>query len=364
MIENNNEISMKIGIVSPTYNVFGGGQIYIEKLNEYFNGMNVQSFIYSADELINSSVLIERIDGWPRLVRNVYKVAEKLKKDGVTHVVLNDINLSMLSFVFSFFGIKVFPLIHMEIENTSSDNLIVKSFLPKVRSFFVNFKSDVIFNVNKSNEVFLRKDKTVFTPNFISSVEDVGGVEEDLNRQYDLIFVGRLDVEKQVDRLIEFILFAKKNKNKIFKLLIVGDGALKEKLILHVKKMMLENEIDFAGHVPYSKVGELYCKAKVLVLSSKTEGFPTVCLEAAKKKVPSILPMVGSCVYLSENYKNIKVVDFDFASRKAEDVYEECFTKIDELINLEISCSEYSNFLKDFSLNNVGDVFLRNLMDA
>ena len=96
----------------------------------------------------------------------------------------------------------------------------------------------------------------------------------------DIVFgyVGRLSKEKDAINLLQAVNFLKERSKKNFKLIIVGDGPERNNLIDFVNTHKLDDIIVFVGEksdvVPYLSIID------ILVLPSKTEGLPTVLLEA------------------------------------------------------------------------------------
>ncbi|WP_439744178.1 glycosyltransferase family 4 protein [Bacillus pseudomycoides] len=75
------------------------------------------------------------------------------------------------------------------------------------------------------------------------------------------------------------------------KVLLVGDGPIKEELKEAVRQKGLEDKVLFLGH--RSDVKELYASADINLLTSYSESFPLVLLEAANQRLTSIATNVG-----------------------------------------------------------------------
>ena len=113
--------------------------------------------------------------------------------------------------------------------------------------------------------------------------EKIGIKKEDIN----LIFVGRLGLEKSVDFLIN------NHKNIVKKhpncnLIIIGDGPERENLEKLVKKNKLENKVFFTGKVPLSDIGMYYHLGSIFVTASKTETQGLTVLEAIAASLPVV----------------------------------------------------------------------------
>jgi len=68
------------------------------------------------------------------------------------------------------------------------------------------------------------------------------------------------------------------------KLLLAGDGPLRPELEALVQTLRLSHKIIFLGNYP--RMEEIYSALDLLILPSKSEGFPLVCLEALAYGVP------------------------------------------------------------------------------
>lgn len=96
--------------------------------------------------------------------------------------------------------------------------------------------------------------------------------------------VGRLTDEKGYDMLLEtWKLFEEKNKE--WKLLIIGDGEKKDKLLKLKEQLKIKN-VYFVGKV--NNVENYYKNSSCYILSSRNEGFPMVILEAESFGLPII----------------------------------------------------------------------------
>ncbi|WP_297121725.1 glycosyltransferase [uncultured Enterobacter sp.] len=100
-----------------------------------------------------------------------------------------------------------------------------------------------------------------------------------------IITVSTLTSRKRVDRTIYAFKKIIKNDPEL-KLVILGDGELRLKLNDDVKKLGMENDVIFLGFQPnpYYYIS----KAKLLMLTSDSEGLPTVLIESLILGVPVV----------------------------------------------------------------------------
>ncbi len=172
----------------------------------------------------------------------------------------------------------IYSSIHSENKITALITFIMKL-------LFYNFTDGIITNSkgsskSLSNLVFDKK-KIIFIYNpYLSKIN-----HKRFKKQKIILNIARLRKQKDHDTLIKaFDIFSKQNPD--YKLLILGHGNLKNKLILLAKKLKIENRIIFKGWVkktdPYLK------KSKIFVLSSVYEGLGNVLIDAINYDIPCI----------------------------------------------------------------------------
>jgi D-inositol-3-phosphate glycosyltransferase len=121
-----------------------------------------------------------------------------------------------------------------------------------------------------------------------------------------LLYVGRLDPLKGVDRLITALSFLDHRQN--LRLLIVGgDGsetAEFRSLQELTQNLGLENSVTFTGRVDHNDLPHYYSAADMLVLPSHTESFGLVGLEALACGTPVISTRVGAMDQIIRSNEN------------------------------------------------------------
>ncbi|MEM2873662.1 MAG: glycosyltransferase family 4 protein [Nitrososphaerales archaeon] len=116
-----------------------------------------------------------------------------------------------------------------------------------------------------------------------------------------ILFVGRLVNEKGVHVLINAMpkVLARVNA----KLVIVGEGGMKDFLKVQVNNMRLAHKIFFTGFLDEQSVRFLYQCADVCVVPSLYEPFGIVALEAMAAKVPVVVSDTGGLSEIVEHDK-------------------------------------------------------------
>ena len=147
----------------------------------------------------------------------------------------------------------------------------------------------------EAGKVVFGSAKVTIVPNAIktkefkynSALRTVVRNELNLNdNQIVLGMVGRLSDEKNVDFAIDIVKRMLQEDNK-YKLIIVGDGVLRDKLEEKVKRLGILGSVRFLGQM--SDVKRLYQAFDIFLLPSKFEGFPISALEAISAGLPIVL---------------------------------------------------------------------------
>ena len=114
--------------------------------------------------------------------------------------------------------------------------------------------------------------------------------KKEFKKPYRFVFVGRLDDDKGVQRIIDA--FRSIELGDVESIDFIGDGP---KFNHYVKEsLFLEDKVHFHGFLNSEKVHERLQKAHFLLLASKAEGFPKVIAEAACYGTIPIVTNVGS----------------------------------------------------------------------
>ena len=101
-------------------------------------------------------------------------------------------------------------------------------------------------------------------------------------KPYTILFVGRLEPQKNIFNLVKAVGMLKKQIN----LKIIGDGSLRNQLILQVKKSNIT--LKYIKNIRHSLMPKIYQQADLFILPSIKEGSPKVLLEAMASGLPCI----------------------------------------------------------------------------
>lgn len=147
------------------------------------------------------------------------------------------------------------------------------------------FADGYIFQTKHAASFFSKKiqDKGIVLPNPLDLTrlpEPYKGIKDKI-----VVGVGRLEEQKNFKLLIDaFSVFYLKNND--YRLVIYGEGKLREELIAYAKTKLPDAVFSFPGCV--SNLPEHIARASMFVLSSNFEGMPNALIEAMALGIPSI----------------------------------------------------------------------------
>lgn len=141
----------------------------------------------------------------------------------------------------------------------------------------INYYDAFVVLTNEDREQWIKyvKRPIIVIPNFI-----IGGNTKSSLSNKIVVAVGNLDVVKGFDRLISAWSLIS-HDNPEWNLHIYGCGYLKDALLKQIISMGVENTVTI--HPPTKNIAAVYESSSIFVLSSRSEGFPMVLLEAMDK---------------------------------------------------------------------------------
>jgi len=113
------------------------------------------------------------------------------------------------------------------------------------------------------------------------------------------IYVGRLVSRKRVHLLLK-LAKALNNLVKDFKILVVGDGYLRQRLEERISSLGLNQRVVLLGNVPEARLLALLHSSDVFLFPSAYEGFGIVVLEAMASGLPVITSPIPAARFVQE----------------------------------------------------------------
>jgi glycosyltransferase involved in cell wall biosynthesis len=115
----------------------------------------------------------------------------------------------------------------------------------------------------------------------------------DYSGELTLLTVGRLDAEKNPLLLAEIAALLAAGGRR-WRLLVVGDGPMREQLQQRIDQLGLQRQVELLGYVPIDGgLLDLYRNSHAFLHVSWTEGYPQVLVEAFASGLPTVATAVG-----------------------------------------------------------------------
>lgn len=273
----------------------------------------------------------------------ILKVIRKYKPDIVQ---AHDPLMSVLMFPSYFFCKKYNIRMISELHNTDPKMKSwwrLRSILYLISSFFYN----TIIVVSKRtlyNYIYNKyiRNKVSIIPNIVNVYRIRKMLKLSIkNKKWDCMFLGRITYQKNPLKFVEIINELKKKKKNI-RAVIVGNGDLLPKVKSLISKYKLCNNIDCVGFQsnPYKYLQ----KSKLLIITSRFEGF---CLVALESLVIGI-PVVSTPLKVLEHLLGDKCVHFESNN----------FEFVNDIYDLINDNGKY-NYFKNISIkeaNSINDI--------
>ena len=117
-------------------------------------------------------------------------------------------------------------------------------------------------------------------------------IENPDNTTVKLLFVGRLEKQKNLTMLTKVIKLLVEHKYSI-QVNIVGEGSQKDWFARDLNKHEILNYVYFLGYIPHEKMYEIFAEADIFIMTSLYEGYPRVLMEAAASGLPIVTTAVS-----------------------------------------------------------------------
>lgn len=244
-------------------------------------------------------------------MRIILKLKNFIKKEGIRIIHSHNYKSNLYGLIVS--KISKVPIV-ATLHGWTKESLKIKLYemLDKVVIRGMDCIVAVSSSINEKLKRMGLEKKTFFIPNGVDTERfNSLNCQADLRHFYglnesDLVIgsVGRLTSEKGFIFLIKA--FAKvHSKISNLKLLIIGDGPLREILEKEIAKLNLKEKIILAGY--RKDIESFYPLMDIFVLPSLSEGLPLVLLEAMSVGLPVIATRVGGIPYVAGNGEAILV---------------------------------------------------------
>lgn len=146
-----------------------------------------------------------------------------------------------------------------------------------LRRNYKNLKGIICINKASVDYYNVFNSNVYLIPNIIGEpFESIMNIDFE-SKKDQLIYVGRLDREKNIESLIKII---SQINLKNFQFKIIGEGSEMDNLKKQVEEKGLESKIIFTGRLPINEIKSELLKSKIFLFTSINEAFGMVLLEA------------------------------------------------------------------------------------
>ncbi len=163
----------------------------------------------------------------------------------------------------------------------NNNNKYINSLISSLKNF--NYLVTVSNTLKDFYKDKIGKTKCIYIPNVIDNLPS----KSTNLKENNIINIGRLEYEKGHSDLLD-IVYEVKKEIKDIRLYLIGDGSKKEELENKIKDLSLENNVILTGYLSQKEIEKYLIKSKLFVMTSYTESFGLVLIEAMSYKVPCI----------------------------------------------------------------------------
>lgn len=173
--------------------------------------------------------------------------------------------------------------------------------------------------------------------------------EKPYSQRKGFIFAGRLELIKNIDRIIRIYSKLPEELRKENHLYIAGFGTQEEALKKLVADMGLSEYVEFLGSVPNKEIPEVDSTKKILLMASSHEGLPTAIAEALSVGVPVVSTDIGDIKLVIKNNENGFLLPLDF---KDEEYIEAIQTILNDYDRFAKAAKESSSVFEAEKITN------------
>lgn len=145
-------------------------------------------------------------------------------------------------------------------------------------------------------------------------------IERRQNPKVKILFIGRLIPRKGFHKVVEALPKVRQLTKNPFEVEVVGTGSAREELDKLAEELKVSDLIHYTGTVPYEKLHESYQYADIFVLTSFSEGMPSVILEAEGAGLPIVASDVGGNNEIVKEGENGYLMQVNDTDKLAEDL--------------------------------------------
>lgn len=219
-----------------------------------------------------------------------------------------------------------------------------------------SYINEGIFKPYKSIVIYNSVDVDYFKPSINLRNQQRSAIK--IGDKFLIGYIGRLSPEKNLGNLIKAVKILKEKYDfNDFQVFIIGDGSEKKNLELLVSDFGLKSCVNFYGET--DNVKNYLAAFDLFVLSSDTEGFPMIILEAMSMGCPIVSTNCGG---ISEIFKDILsyLCEVNNSEQLAEEIYKVASLSSTDIEKLSISNRKkiVNNFSTQIVLKDLQNLYM------
>lgn len=218
---------------------------------------------------------------------------------------------------------------------------------------------DYLITVSKTLCDFYKDRLSCTNVLFIPNVLDYIPLEKSKFKKNNIISIGRLSPEKGFFDLLS--IFEKVKKRLDIKLFLIGDGPLKDELQLYIDNHKLSDSVFLTGFLPQEEIKKFMLASKLYVMTSFTESFGLVLIEAMSYGLPCVaFDSASGAKEIIKNNKNGFLVEERNFDKMAETIVKlvENEKQLNEMSGEAVKTSE------NYSISKIKQKWIKLLQDA
>jgi len=270
----------------------GGGaeevmSIFSNELVRNFDVIHVSKWLGPKEKVLKSNMINLKKTSSKLCLPDLYKISKKFRPDFIfTSTSHNNILILILKYLLPF-NVKVVVRVSSVasvIKDYSWKNRLINFYLLKnlykYAHKIIAQSADISSDLIDYYKIPKEKIKIINNPIYKGEI-----IQNELrDNTIWLLTIGRFSKEKGHERLIEVMTKLPNN----YKLRIMGDGILKNKIETLVKDKKIYDKVEFLGFLDESEKLKIINKSNLYIQTSFVEGFPNSLLQAVSLGLPAI----------------------------------------------------------------------------
>lgn len=232
-------------------------------------------------------------------IANVRRTIREINPD-IIHA--HDVSAGVLAAMVAPRKVKVIS--HMHVNNSNMAKTNIKTVIYKLAA---NRFQHIFWVSHSSYNSYIFKNSIEKKSSILFNVVDKWSIikrseSAELQDNFDIVYIGRMQYQKNPEKLINILALLKNKYNSDFSAAIIGDGPLYNNIYKKVEDLGLKENVKVFGFVK-NPMG-LLRRAKIMVLTSRFEGTPMCALEAMALGIPIVSTPIDGMMDLIENGQN------------------------------------------------------------